>query len=371
MAIGDGRILLIEDDSANIEMLNYLLTSSGFEMVSAVGGEAGITKAVEARPDIILLDIMMPGIDGFETCRRLKAIDDVRDIPVIFLTARSDIVDKVKGFEVGAVDYITKPFQYEEVIARCRSHIIMDRQRREIERLRDEDRLYYEKLSEIKDDVLNTATHDLKNPLNVIMTSLYLLRRHGCVDDAKGEQLVNACEISAKQMRNLIADLLDLARIETGQGVSLQDISLNSFCQSMLDGIAPLAQEKQIALRFSPLQPDYVLSFDVSRMGRVLDNLLSNAVKYTPSGGNVELSVQMQNGVVLIQIIDDGLGIPEDDLPHVFDKFYRIHREEYLAQEGTGLGLSIVKSIVERHGGEIWVESELDKGTTFSIALPA
>jgi two-component system sensor histidine kinase/response regulator len=367
--IDDCTILLIEDDLANIEMLEYLLTNSGFKLVSATRGVAGIELAEETHPDIILLDIMMPGIDGFETCRRLKAKETTRDIPVIFITARTDTVDKVKGFKIGAVDYIIKPFQYEEVIARVRSHVIINRQRREIQNLREQDRVYYEKLSRMKDEVMNTASHDLKNPLTVILTSLNLLKRHGTMDDERGQELMAAVETSARQMRTLISDLLDLARIETGQGLLKQEVSLYDFLKALVDGITPLAEEKNITVRFMPPEADRKVTIDINRMGQVVNNLLSNAVKYTLEGGHVELVAQTRPSIVLLQVRDNGLGIPEKDLPHVFEKFYRIHREDYLVQDGTGLGLSIARSIVEQHGGEIWVESTLGEGTTFYVTL--
>lgn len=369
MDIDDCLILLIEDDLANVEMLEYLLTNSGFTMIAATRGVAGIEMAEEKQPDIIMLDIMMPGIDGFETCRRLKAKESTKDIPVIFITARTDTVDKVKGFEIGAVDYIIKPFQYEEVIARVRSHVIINRQRLEIEKLREQDRVYYEKLSQMKDEVMNTASHDLKNPLTVILSSLNMLKRHGNLNDDRGREIMAAAETSARQMRTLVSDLLDLARIETGQGLMKQEVSLYDFLRALVEGITPLAEEKKIPIHFEPPETKRTVSIDINRMGQVVNNLLSNAVKYTQKGGRIELTVQTRPSIVLIQVADTGLGIPAKDIPHVFEKFYRIHREDYLEQDGTGLGLSIAKSIVEQHGGEIWVESKLGEGTTFYVTL--
>ena len=364
------KILVIDDEPDIIEFLSYNLKKEGYEVYSAFDGRKGIEVALKHTPHLILLDIMMPGLDGFETCRRLKARKATYDIPVIFLTARADTVDKVRGFEIGAVDYIIKPFQYEEVIARLKSHLTIYRQRKEIERLREQDRLYYQKLSEIKDDVMNTASHDLKNPLSVIMTSLYLLERHGRLDDDRGRQILAAANTSAKQMRTLISDLLDLARIETGEGLVKIDVSLRDFLQTSLQSIALLAEQKRITLHFVPPEGDCVAKVDPNRMNQVLSNLLSNAVKYTPEGGQVKLAAEVREDQALIQVIDDGPGIPKEDLPRIFDKFFRVRSEEHLQQSGTGLGLSIAKSIVEQHGGEIWVESELGQGATFNITLP-
>ena len=364
------KVLLIEDDPANVEMLKYLLGNYGFEVFVAMDGITGIEQALANPPDLILLDIMMIGIDGFETCRRLKADATTRDIPVIFLSARADVVDKVKGLNIGAVDYITKPFQYEEVIARVRNHILINQQRIEIERLRDEDRKYYEKLSAMKDEVMSTASHDLKSPLSVILTSLNLIRDYGKINDEHGRQLLEAVETSARQMRTLIVDVLDLARIETGHGLLLENISVNAYLKTVFDSTLPLAQTKQIALRFCPAETDCQVEIDTVRMNQVMNNLFSNAINYTPQWGEVKLIIDVRRRIVLIQVQDNGLGISEEDLPHVFDKFYRARSKEHLGQDGTGLGLAIAKSIVEQHKGEIWVENNPAEGTTVNIALP-
>ncbi|MBZ0304490.1 MAG: response regulator, partial [Anaerolineae bacterium] len=186
-----GVILIVDDIPTNLEVLMEFLESSGYRVRVATDGESALEQIDYAAPDIILLDVMMPGIDGFETCQRLKENPVTRDIPVIFMTALSDTVDKVRGFELGAADYVTKPLHKEEVVARVNAHLMLYRQKQEIERLRQQDRVYYEKLSQIKDDILSTASHDLKNPLAGFMASIYLLGQHLPKEDKKGRQYLD------------------------------------------------------------------------------------------------------------------------------------------------------------------------------------
>ncbi|NDJ59563.1 MAG: response regulator, partial [Chloroflexi bacterium] len=227
-------VLIVDDIPTNLDVLLEFLQETGFEVLVATDGEDAIQKASYAQPDIILLDVMMPGIDGFETCRRLKATDATKDIPVVFMTALSDTVDKVKGFSIGAVDYITKPLQWEEVLARINTHLTIHRQRVEIERLREQDRRYYETLSQMKDDFVNATTHDLKNPLTVIFMSVDFLRKHGRVDDRDGREYLDHIELGAQQMHGLINDLLDLAKIETGTGLIKDEVNLVTFVRSIV-----------------------------------------------------------------------------------------------------------------------------------------
>ena len=366
-----GRVLMVDDVFENIDMMLRVLNREGYEVIIAKDGEEAMVKVDEHQPDIILLDVMMPGIDGFQVCQRLKQNDATKDIPVIFITALANTVYIVKGFEVGAVDFITKPFRPKEVVARVNTHLTVTRQRKEIERLREQDRIYFEKLTAMKDDVMNMASHDLKNPLNNVKTAVSLLRRQGNGTlDEKGEELLRIIENSAEQMKNLISGLLDLAKIETGRAINLQPVKLDKFLDDNMSIFKLAASDKAIDLTFIPLEEDAVVPMDLERMEQVLQNLLSNAIKYTPNGGKVTLTAEITPDSAIIKVQDTGMGIPPDDLPHLFEKFYRVKNSAHMQVEGTGLGLSIVKSIVENHDGIIKVESELNRGTTFSIHLP-
>lgn len=365
-----GMILVVDDVPDNLDLLFILLNSEGYSVEVARNGEGAIKIAQEALPDIILLDVMMPGIDGFETCRRLKADPTTREIPVIFMTALTETHHKVQGFDVGAVDFITKPIQNREVFARVHTHLTLYRQRTEILRMHEQDQRYFQKLMQIKDDVLRTTSHDLKSPLGNIMISAYLLEEHLRPDDEQGLRLLQSIQTGADRMLGLITDVLDIAAIETGMAIKKQDVSLCAFLQNSLDAFEPQAQSKSIRLKLDCADAELIAPFDPRQMERVVQNLLSNAIKYTPDEGEVRLAGSREDGNVLIKIIDNGFGIPPDDVPHLFDKFYRVKDDKHQTQEGTGLGLSIVKSIIEQHGGEIDIESALGEGSTFTIKLP-
>jgi signal transduction histidine kinase len=366
-----GVILIVDDIPTNLEVLMEFLESSGYRVRVATEGESALEQIEYAPPDIILLDVMMPGMDGFETCQRLKENPVTRDIPVIFMTALSDTVDKVRGFELGAADYVTKPLHKEEVVARVNAHLVLHRQKQEIERLRQQDRLYYEKLSQIKDDILSTASHDLKNPLAGIMATVYLLGQHLPQEDKKGRQYLENLQYDANRMYDLITNLLDLARLETGMALERQPVSLRKLLEKNISDVAPAARRKNIRLKVDDLPDETVtVNCDADRFSQVLQNLLSNAIKYTPEGGEVEVNAEVGRGEVWVKVADTGIGIPEEDLPRLFDKFYRVNTRQHMAVPGTGLGLSIVKEIIEQHGGRIWVDSELEVGSTFAVALP-
>jgi two-component system sensor histidine kinase/response regulator len=365
-------VLMVDDNPANIKLLADLLTSRGYNVEQATNGADALALAQDQPPDIILLDIFMPGMDGYTVCRKLKADERMQDIPVIFISALTDVDDIVRGFDVGGSDYITKPFRFKEVLARIANMLTLVYQRRQIEALREQDRQHFESLNRMQNEFLRMATHDLRNPLNVILGYLRVLDRIEVSQRAKPllDEARENIQLSVEKMRMLVTDILDLAQIETGQGLHLKLTSLNSVLEKSLQGLRLVAQEKDITLNYDPPGEDIALMLDENRMSRVIDNLVSNAIKYTPAGGQVTLTAQKQDSTVQIDVTDTGLGIPGSDLPHVFEAFYRIEHGAHQREEGSGLGLSIVKSIVEQHDGTINVTSTVGQGSTFRIWLP-
>ena len=219
-----------------------------------------------------------------------------------------------------------------------------------------------------RDEMLQTATHDLKNPLTNVRSAASLLKEV-IGDDAEGVSILDVIQKATDSMFALINGLLDLSRLE-GRRLQPEWVPLNAFLSGLLEDFSLVAEKKAITLRFIPLEPDVTLAFDPSLMRQAINNLVSNALKYTPEGGNVELSGLVTADEIIIQVIDNGIGIPKGEIPHLFNRFYRVATSEHLAQDGTGLGLSLIKAIIEQHDGRIWVESELKQGSTFYIALP-
>ncbi len=368
----DATILMVDDNLTNIRLLADMLMSRGYQIIQAINGPDALQLAREQGPDLVLLDIFMPKMDGYEVCRKLKANADTRDIPVMFISALSETSNIVHGFEIGGVDYITKPFQYREVIARVQNQLTLTYQRRQIEALRAQDRQYFESLNRMKDQFIRMATHDLRNPLNVILGYTHVLDKLEVAESDRGlrEQVSSNIRISVDKMRTLVTDLLDLAQLEMGMQLSFTWVSLADFLATCLSSFHILASQEKVDLIYDPPPDDIRVELDENYMTRVIDNLVSNAIKYTPEGGRVSVTACVEDDDVVIEVSDTGLGIPVEDLPHLFDPFYRVRQDEHQGVEGSGLGLSIVKTIVDQHNGAIQVDSTVGQGSTFRVILP-
>lgn len=366
------KVLVVDDTPHNLGLLARVLRSTGYTVFEATDGPQALEVARLQRPDLILLDIGMPEMDGYEVCGHLKADDALHDIPIIFISALSDTDGIVRALKLGGVDYVTKPFNVAEVLARVDSHLTLVRQRREIEALRERDRQHYQALEKIKDEFFQMATHDLKNPLNVIMGYIEVLAelRVDPQDQPLLHEGIEALRKAVQKMNHLIAEMLDLAKIGTGAAIVPEPVALEALVLLSLRGYELAARQKRLTLRFTPPDPDPLLCLDRRAFGRVIDNLLSNAIKYTPEGGSIAVSIAVEGDQVVLRVADTGLGIPEGDLERIFDAYYRVDRAEHRQIEGTGMGLSTVKAIVEQHHGTVRVQSALGQGSTFSVYLP-
>jgi len=221
-----------------------------------------------------------------------------------------------------------------------------------------------------KDEMVHTVSHDLKNPIGTIMSAMMLLHDH-LPDDDEARQLVKLVESSSQRMFEMVTALLDIARIEAGMPLNRHVVSLNAFVESNIQEFMLAAHNKGIDLLYHPPTEDIQVEIDFSQLGQAIYNLLSNAIKYTPIGGQVRVDVDYDDKHFKIRVSDTGYGIPEKDIPYLFEKFHRVDRKEHRAQGGTGLGLAIVKSIINRHGGDVSVSSVLGEGTTFFVSIPA
>ncbi|MCL4878472.1 MAG: tetratricopeptide repeat-containing sensor histidine kinase [Anaerolineae bacterium] len=236
--------------------------------------------------------------------------------------------------------------------------------------LREEDRRYFEELNRLKDEFIHTASHDLKNPLAVIFNSVFLLERYLNTSETRIVNHLNKIRDSAERIRSLIADILELAKLETGRALNLSTVDVPHYLNTIIEAFTPIAASKALALKLDMGPMDRFHQFDPGLIQRALENLLSNAIKYTAEGGLITLRVRQNESELVITVEDTGLGIPSEALPRLFNRFYRVQRKEHLAIEGTGLGLAIVKAIIEQHGGSVAVKSKLGKGTTFTLKIP-
>ncbi len=365
-------ILMVDDVPSNLAALSDMLTTFGYRVQQARNGRSALELIKAKLPDLILLDINMPDMNGYEVCERLKVDANTRDIPVIFISALSETENVVRGFELGGVDYITKPFQFREVVARVQNQLMLAYQRRQIEALRAQDRQYFESLNRMKDQFIRMATHDLRNPLNVILGYTHVLNRLEVAPSDKSllQQSVENIRDSVEKMRMLVTDMLDLAQLETGSRLILTDVGLGDFLEKCLSSFHVLANQHNIELVYEAPPGSVRIQVDESYMTRVIDNLVSNAIKYSPNGGKVTVRAWAKDRRAGIEVCDTGIGILATDLPHLFDAFYRVQTDAIEGIEGSGLGLSIVKTIIEQHGGTITVQSEPGKGSIFRIVLP-
>lgn len=367
--MSNGTILVVDDVEHNRRILDGLLRQhGGYDILQAADGVEALAIARQTRLDLVLLDINMPNLDGFETCVQLKADPQTRPIPVIFVSSSDESLDKVRAFGVGAIDYVTKPLHIPEVLARVNTHVALYRQQRELEMLRQEQISHLESLAEAKDKFVRSVSHDLKNPLGIIIGAVETLRESPLTEEQV--QLVDIIERKTGFMLAIISDLLDIARIEAGYAPDRAPISLHVLVQEALIGFDLLAERKQINLLVRLPANDTEVNVERHAVCRVIANLVANALKYTAEGGSVVLEASTEDDQLVIVVRDNGSGIPEEALPHLFEKFYRVPEPAYLQEEGTGLGLAIAKAIVEQHDGTISVETALGKGSTFSVRLP-
>jgi signal transduction histidine kinase len=361
-------ILVVDDDHNNLKVLMDSLGQAGFRVLVATGGLAALEQARRLPPDLILLDVMMPDIDGFETCRRLKALPETREIPVIFMTALSELTHKVNGFEAGAVDYVTKPFQQEEVLMRVHTHLTLQRQKKELQQLNQQ----LAELNATKNRFFSIIAHDLKAAFAPLLSYIELL-----VESVEQEnwpdvkQVVRALQIAGKTNFRLLDNLLSWARLQS-EGIEFQPhaLDLAVLAQETLHLLEPTARQKGISLSHA-VAPGTAAYADANMIGTVLRNLVSNALKFTHPGGDVTISAQATADEVELVVEDTGIGIGPAYLPRLFqiDQSYR--RAGTQNERGTGLGLILCKELVEKNGGRIWAESEEKQGTRVHFTLPA
>ena len=344
------RILIVDDTPANVLLLVRMLMQRGYQTQSVLSGKQALEAARADRPDLILLDITMPEMSGYEVCEQLKADAALKDIPVIFISALSETIDKVKAFRVGGVDYVTKPFQFEEVYARIQTHL----QLRRLEKLRD--------------DLTHMVVHDLRNPLAVIFIFLDILELKEARNlSASTRNFITLARQSAEDLQNLISSILDVSKINAGE-MKLQRVpcDLVALLRDLAAPLQTLPGNRSVKV----VVTDAALTVTADRglLRRVLQNLLSNALKYTPSDGEVRIVATLDPCEIRIAVTDTGPGIAAEQQERIFEKFGQV--EDGKNRLGTGLGLTFCKLAIEAHGGHIGVESKIGAGSTFWLTLP-
>jgi len=358
-------ILVVDDTPANLQLLTGMLRERGYRARPVTSGRMALQAAQTEPPDLILLDINMPEMNGYEVCERLKADEKLKEIPIIFISALNETMDKVKAFGVGGVDYVTKPFQFEEVEARVRTHLDLRRQKRALqesyERLRA--------LEALRDSLVHMIVHDLRTPLNGIYGFLQLLEMLGEETlTKKGMGYLQKALRSTVTLMDMSTALLDVNKMEAGEmKLNLAECDLTAAAREVLGRVESLKRSRQIVLD-GPAHPVTVVA-DGDLVTRVIQNLVGNALKFTPEDGEIRVVLGSEGEMVRVEVRDNGPGIPPEYYDKIFEKFGQVEARGRGQKHSTGLGLTFCKLAVEAHGGRIGVDSAVGKGSTFWFVL--
>ena len=358
-------VLIVDDTVENLRLLASMLGDRGYEVRPVTSGPEALKAVAHDPPDLVLLDIDMPDMDGYEVCRRLKESEASRDVPVIFVTAFTDPCDKVRAFESGGVDYITKPFHIEEVLARVRVHVELTRARKELAqnyaRLRQLERL--------RDNLVHMVVHDMRTPLQVLLLTISIVReRAKGLSPEVAEDLRNALA-GSQMLTRLCNDLLDVSRLEEGKmPLRRLECDLAEIARGVGTNLAGLDPEREIRV-----EADGAVQArcDGTVIHRVIENLVSNGIKHTPKGGLLRVVAARAATGVRVAVHDQGPGIPVAARGKIFEKFGTIEVRAEQTYHSTGLGLTFCKLAIEAHGGTLSVDSPEAGGSIFWFELPA
>ena len=363
------HILIVDDSESSQLLIKKYLSHENYKLVVAQTGKQALSKSKSNYFDLILMDIELPDIKGFEVCRQLKENSSTKDIPVIFVTIRSDTKSLAKGFEAGGIDYIHKPFSEEELRMRVRTHLDLKQTHDDLIRAKEK----AEQSEKLKMAFLSNMSHEIRTPMNSIIGFAELMTDDDLTEEEKHEY-ISIIINSGQQLLNIIDEILTVSKQEAGEIKLIdQNIDLNKLLSEIKTAHTKLIKDKPIELYLSiPEGNNPMIVGDKVRIKQIFDNLLSNANKFT-SRGFIEFGYQLSDKnpeKIKFYVRDSGIGIPENKQSTIFDRFAQV--EDYMTRNyhGTGLGLSIVKNLVELMGGTIHLESEEGKGSIFWIEIP-
>jgi K+-sensing histidine kinase KdpD len=360
------RILVVDDDRIIVEILSQSLTLAGYEVSTAADGEEGLRLTRELRPDLVLLDVMMPKLDGYAVCEQLKTDPDTQFIPIIILTALTDRDDKLKALEVGADEFIRKPPDRQELLIRIKSLLRTKRLFTQVQ----ESKEGLVELEKTKHDLTQMIVHDMRGPLSSIISSLdLLLEKEQAPPPEMHEQLIKSSLLSGQRIMTMLETLLDVQRMETGQmPVELQPTAIDQIIEEAVQAVRPLLQEGKMKIDVKAGQPEGLVMLDGQLVSRLVNNLLFNAIKFSPSDGRIGIWTQVTPKWVIINVADQGPGIPQDQRERIFERYAQLGSNKH--RSGLGLGLAFCKMAASALDGAIWVEDMPRAGALFRCALP-
>ncbi len=355
-------ILVVDDNPDNLDFLINILGTQGADVRIATSGEQLLKRISYIIPDLILLDVMMSGIDGFETCRQLKESENTKDIPVLFMTALSDITSELKGFEVGGIDYISKPIELEKALSRINTHLRVQSQKKELIKLNLE-----------RNKFLSIIAHDLRNPLLGIKIQEHFIEKYiSSICDPELEGYFAELSEATENIIDLLDNLFDWVLFHQGAiKYRPERFELTRIIDETISFLKHGAEQKNIIIKTRASCSNVSVYTDIEMSLVIFRNLLNNAIKFSNTGTKITIGCQIvDTDFIEISITDTGLGIPDnlqEKLFHIDKIFSRLGTE---GEKGNGMGLILCKDLVEKSGGRIWFRSEVNKGSTFSFTLP-
>lgn len=367
-------ILIVDDQPNNLKVISSVL-SDKYSISVANSGENALKILNKVTPQLILLDIMMPGMNGFEVCEKLKANDGTKEIPVIFLTAKTEISDLVKGFNYGAVDYITKPFNATEVKVRINNHLSLAHAKSQIKAQKkdlQEKNQALKKLMSEKDKFFSIIAHDLKSPFSGLLGMLELMNDEGTeLTEEETKKLLPALLKNAENVYALVENLLEWSRLQRNEReVNSEKINPQEVVNEALGYLEAIANQKQITL-INEVNENHAVFADRMMFNTILRNLISNALKFTKEGGKVTVASEPEaDGKVTFSVTDTGIGMDSKTINEVFSIDKNVSKPGTNNEQGTGLGLILCKEFIELQKGEIRIKSKVNEGTCISFTLP-
>jgi two-component system sensor histidine kinase/response regulator len=354
-----GIVLVVDDQLKNVQVVGGLLTNEGYEVIPATSGEQALQRMIARKPDLVLLDVLMPEVDGFEVCNRIRAQFGAEAPPIIFLSAADEKDVVVRALESGGVDYVSKPFNKSELLARVRTHIELKLARDAVARAIRE-----------KDELMSMVAHDLKNPIGAVRFGAMAVVESGAVTGRTAQEMMQHIVTTSEDMLAFIERFLSRKAREADLGfVALVPVNLASLMAAIAHW-QTTARRKNITLTVMPPAAGVKVTTDPRMLDQILDNLISNALKFTPSGGKVAVQAEIKDGQMILSIEDSGPGFKDDDLPRLFQDYTRLSAQPTAGESSTGLGLAIAKRHAERLGAELTAGKSKLGGACFTLRLP-